>query len=340
MQRNTSRIESLEARLLFHNPTIQRVTADNVGEALIQFDLASSEIDPAGFNKQSVRMLTAGDDGVLGSDDDARVPASVRFDDAIARLLVRASPQLTAGTPYMVRVVSSRVPVAPGFKIDGEFNGTFPSGDGTAGGNFEFRVKNDTSSTPLLRMNTTDGVILLRMRRDVAPVTVQNFFTYTDNGDYNNAFFTRSVSNFVIQGGSLQVDGNNEVVEGLVRGPIVNEFNLSNLRGTIAMAKQGGDPNSATNQFFFNLGDNSANLDNQNGGFTVFAEVATTEGLAVMDAIAAKDIADLTTQIGPFAATGVDTVPVQDQAQAEAGLDPTRDLIRFRTRRLMRILAV
>ncbi len=57
-------------------------------------------------------------------------------------------------------------------------------------------------------------------------------------------------------------------------GPIQNEFSSdrSNVSGTIAMAKVGNDPNSATSQWFVNLGDNSANLDNQNGGFTVFGK--------------------------------------------------------------------
>ena len=55
------------------------------------------------------------------------------------------------------------------------------------------------------------------------------------------------------------------------------------------MAKLGGDPNSATSQFFVSLGDNSANLDNQNGGFTVFGEV-TGDGMQVVDAIAALPI--------------------------------------------------
>jgi len=71
---------------------------------------------------------------------------------------------------------------------------------------------------------------------------------------------------------------------------IMNEFSAdrSNLRGTVAMAKLGGDPDSATSQFFFNLDDNSENLDNQNGGFTVFAEVV--EGLDVVDAISEVDL--------------------------------------------------
>src|SRR5439155_6233770 len=59
--------------------------------------------------------------------------------------------------------------------------------------------------------------------------------------------------------------------------PITNEFNsgrrLSNVYGTIAMAKRPDDPNSATSEWFFNLADNSTNLDSQNGGFTVFGRV-------------------------------------------------------------------
>ena len=50
------------------------------------------------------------------------------------------------------------------------------------------------------------------------------------------------------------------------------------------MAKVGNDPNSATSEFFINLADNSANLDHQNGGFTVFGKVLS--GMDVVNQIA------------------------------------------------------
>ena len=54
---------------------------------------------------------------------------------------------------------------------------------------------------------------------------------------------------------------------------VINEPVYSNVKGTIAMAKQGGNENSATSQWFFNMSDNSQNLDLQNGGFTVFGQI-------------------------------------------------------------------
>jgi len=116
-----------------------------------------------------------------------------------------------------------------------------------------------------------------------APRTVENFLNYVNDGDYEQSFVHRSIEGFVIQGGGFNFfDELGEVPED---PPIANEFNLSNLRGTIAMAKLGGDPDSATNEWFINLDDNSANLDVQNGGFTVFGQVVGN-GMDIVDAIA------------------------------------------------------
>jgi cyclophilin family peptidyl-prolyl cis-trans isomerase len=127
---------------------------------------------------------------------------------------------------------------------------------------------------------------------DSAPVTVANFLRYADNPGYQNSILHRLVPGFVLQGGgfSIQTDDTGQVVALPpipTYPPIVNEFSpqRSNLRGTVAMAKLGGDPNSATSQWFFNLNNNSSNLDNQNGGFTVFARVVG-EGMTLIDAFA------------------------------------------------------
>ena len=122
------------------------------------------------------------------------------------------------------------------------------------------------------------------------PLTTQNFLNYVNSGRYHNSIFHRSVPGFVIQAGGF-TSPNGEAVR--TDPPVANEFNLSprdgqgrvNVRGTVAMAKVGGNPNSATSQWFINLADNSGNLDNQNGGFTTFGRVFSG-GMVLADQIA------------------------------------------------------
>ena len=133
-----------------------------------------------------------------------------------------------------------------------------------------------------------------------APLTVQNFLNYVNDGDYVNTIIHRSIPDSIIQGGGFTIDNlannlaNPTNAVGIIPTdpPVPNEVSSdrSNLRGTIAMANPEDEPNGATNQWFFNLGDNSADLDNQNGGSTVFCEVLSATDLAVIDAIAAVDI--------------------------------------------------
>ncbi len=134
---------------------------------------------------------------------------------------------------------------------------------------------------------TTKGDVALRLFAARAPQTVANFLRYVDTGKYDNTLIHRAVSGFVVQGGGYAYDKALRLAEVVSFGPITNEFGASNLRGTMAMAKTPGNPNSATCEWFLNLADNSASLDTQNGGFTVFGD---TSAMTAVDAIAALQI--------------------------------------------------
>lgn len=133
-------------------------------------------------------------------------------------------------------------------------------------------------------VDTVMGKFSLELLQSDAPIAVSNFLTYILSGRYQNTIIHRSVPGFVIQGGGYTNSVPTTHIQAL--SPIQNEFKQPNVRGTVAMAKLGGDPNSATSEWFVNLADNRENLDNQNGGFTVFARVMGT-GMTVVDAIAA-----------------------------------------------------
>lgn len=146
----------------------------------------------------------------------------------------------------------------------------------------------------IVRMETNVGAINVELYDTQAPLTVTNFLYYVNRGDYSNTVIHRSIPGFVIQGGgyvNVNIFGANLFYDFPKAAPVQNEFSpsRSNVRGTIAMAKVGGNPDSATSEWFFNLADNSANLDSQNGGFTVFGSVLDS-GMDVVDAVAKLDI--------------------------------------------------
>ena len=150
------------------------------------------------------------------------------------------------------------------------------------------------AQSSMVRLQTTLGPIDMSLLGAEAPLTVANFLAYVRGGDYVDVFFHRNALlqssppiPFVIQSGGFRWPQTGSIQSVTSRGTVTNEFSAtrSNVRGTVAMAKVGGDPNSATSQWFINMGDNSANLDAQNGGFTVFARV-TAATMATADRIA------------------------------------------------------
>lgn len=161
-----------------------------------------------------------------------------------------------------------------------------------------------TTQGTLVRVATPYGPIDIALNDRDAPRTVANFLQYVNQGLYDGSFFHRLVRGFVIQGGGLRVSETGTLSQVPTSTAIANEFSRSrsNLRGTVAMAKVASNPDSATSQWFINLADNSANLDNQNGGFTVFGRVLAP-GMVVADSIGRLNIANAAgcTNLGNFA---------------------------------------
>ncbi len=140
------------------------------------------------------------------------------------------------------------------------------------------------ATATIVEVETDLGTIEINFYDNATPATVTNFLNYVNSGAFTDSIFHRSVPGFIIQSGGFITNINAQVSDITTNPAVTNEPVYSNVRGTIAMAKLDSDPNSATSQWFINLANNAANLDGQNGGFTVFGEV--TAGMDVVDAIA------------------------------------------------------
>lgn len=132
-----------------------------------------------------------------------------------------------------------------------------------------------------VRFDTSAGSFTVQLNRERAPITVENFLRYVNDGQYAGTLFHRVIDNFVAQAGGYTADYKAKPV----REGIVNEAGngLTNRRGTIAMART-DRPHSANAQFYLNLADNP-DLDPlpTRWGYAVFGEVV--EGMDVVDRI-------------------------------------------------------
>ena len=153
-----------------------------------------------------------------------------------------------------------------------------------------------------VRLRTVFGDIFVNLDPDNAPATVANFLDYLANGDYQDTFFHQSTPGgagtpqILVAGRFRWPEGSPAGIELVpVREPVANEFNRSNVRGTIAMLAPDGQPDGATNTWFINIADNGGSdaggLDTFNGGATVFGTI-NAAGMEVADAINAECIED------------------------------------------------
>jgi peptidyl-prolyl cis-trans isomerase B (cyclophilin B) len=137
---------------------------------------------------------------------------------------------------------------------------------------------------PRIKLQTNLGDIVIELHPEEAPISVENFLRYVEEGFYNGTLFHRVINNFMIQGGGFDTNFNPKPTH----SPIQNEADngLKNKVGTIAMART-SDPDSATSQFFINTANNASlnyhSKDRQGWGYAVFGHVI--EGMDVVNTI-------------------------------------------------------
>lgn len=148
-----------------------------------------------------------------------------------------------------------------------------------------FSMTNNVTENPKVIMQTSMGAMTIELFADKAPISVDNFLKYADQGFYNDTVFHRVIPGFMVQGGGFTPSMDQKET----MAPIKNEADngLGNKRGTLAMART-AVVDSATAQFFINLVDNKF-LDFQDKstrgyGYCVFG--AVVEGMDVADKIA------------------------------------------------------
>jgi len=158
---------------------------------------------------------------------------------------------------------------------------------------------------PYVEIVTTEGNIILELDGKQAPITVGHFLELVDSGFYDGLVFHRVIPGFMVQGGGYTPGLKLKETDAAI--PNESGNGMSNIRGTIAMART-GDPHSANSQFFINV-QNNARLDPKKNpssgswGYAVFGFVI--DGMDVVDKIVSVN----TGPQGPFQ-SDVPLVPI------------------------------
>ena len=135
----------------------------------------------------------------------------------------------------------------------------------------------------MITIKTNHGDISIELFEDKAPISCENFRQYVADGHFTDTIFHRVIPKFMIQCGGMDESMSSKPT----RDPIKNEADNGeqNVRGTLAMART-GVVDSATSQFFVNVGDNDfLNHGGRDFGYAVFGRV--NDGMDVVDKIAA-----------------------------------------------------
>ena len=129
-------------------------------------------------------------------------------------------------------------------------------------------------------LETEAGAIVIEMIPEVAPESVRNFLNLAATGALDTTTFSRTVKNFVIQGGNLFTNEkwSIELSRRMARKLPDEPSDVKHVRGIVSMART-DEPNSATTHFFILVGDGHF-LD---GKFAAFGRVI--RGIEVADAI-------------------------------------------------------
>jgi cyclophilin family peptidyl-prolyl cis-trans isomerase len=158
---------------------------------------------------------------------------------------------------------------------------------------------NAVKENPQVKLSTSEGDIVIELYPENAPITVENFLTYVEEGAYDGTVFHRVIANFMVQGGGFTPDGKQKSTHEAIK--LESNNGLKNEKYTVAMARTSA-VDSATNQFFINTNNNEfLNYGFRDEGYAVFGKV-----------INGQDIVDKINQAKTTTKNGMTDWPVED----------------------------